>query len=234
MEFTLLWAALADVGSMLVLIRWQARRGHFPTDLGNLGDRALGAALTGLVVGRLAAMVLQDVNPLTHPADIVIVRSGVHAGFAALGALGYLAVTARRRLVEMSDALAPAALVGLAGWHAGCLFRGSCLGAPSGLPWAYALPGSTVTRHPVELYAALLFALAGVGLGVWQRRRPPSRGVVAALAIVATGGIRWATELMRPGLGLGQVTWYAIAIVLGLLGLLAVGFRGRASVKRPA
>ena len=229
MEFTLLWAAATGVGMALIMARTEKRLGLIPTETDGLGDLILGAAVTGLITGRLAAMLLSGTSPLTHPADILIVRSGVDTGFASLGALTFVTLTSRRHLTGAFDALAPAVLAGLAGWHAGCLYRGACLGTTSSLPWAIAQPGSAVTRHPVEIYAALLFLGAGLLLLWWLRRGIRSAGVVGATALGIAGAIRLATESLRPSLGSGPIGWYLAAIVIGLIGVLVTSLRGRRS-----
>ncbi|MDH5373606.1 MAG: prolipoprotein diacylglyceryl transferase, partial [Acidimicrobiia bacterium] len=164
----------------------------------------------------LAAMVLTGTNPFTHPADIILIRGGVHTGFASIAALLFLAWSLRRSNLLAFDELAPAALAGLAGWQGGCMFRGTCLGTRSDLPWAFAEPGSELTRHPTEIYAALLFLAAAVGAFLLLRRgtRP---GLLAATSLVVAGSIRLITEPIRPSLDSGPIWWYTAAIGLGLL-----------------
>jgi prolipoprotein diacylglyceryltransferase len=225
MEFTLLWAAITAVGLALLMAGWEKRLGLIPPESGNLSDLILGAAVTGLITGRLASMFLSGTNPITHPGDILIVRSGVDTGFASLGALTFAALTSRRHLVGTMDGLGPAAMAGLAGWQSGCLFRGACLGTTSSLPWAVAQEGSNVTRHPVEIYAALLFVAAGLSLLVWLRRGVKSAGAAGAAALGIAGAIRLATEPMRPSLGPGPIGWYAAAMAIGTIGVI-VSFIG--------
>ncbi|MFW2339352.1 MAG: prolipoprotein diacylglyceryl transferase family protein, partial [Acidimicrobiia bacterium] len=182
----------------------------------------LGAAIVGLVVGRLAAMILTGTNPITHPADMILIRGGVDTGFASVGALVYLAFALRRGGWRAADAIAPAALAGLAGWHGGCLFRGTCLGTRSELPWALSEPGSDLTRHPTELYAALLFlGVALVALTLLPRSLP--RSAVFFLGLASAGLIRLVTEPIRPSLGSGPIWWYSTAALLGVI-LLGVAF----------
>jgi prolipoprotein diacylglyceryltransferase len=169
-------------------------------------------------------MVGDGVNPILHPADILIVRGGVATGPASLGALAWVAWAGRHRLWQVADGLSAAALAGLAGWHAGCLTRHACLGTPSDLPWAYAQRGSGVTRHPVEVYAAILLAVAAVAVGFWRWRRPPRPGVAASLALAVAGGARLVTEPLRPALSHEPVPWYLAAVVVGLF---AVWWRAR-------
>ena len=225
MEFTLLWAAATGIGLALLMGKWEERLGLVPQTTGALSDRIVGAAVTGLIFGRLAAMFLTGTNPLTHPGDILIVRSGVDTGFASLSGLTFVLLISRRRLAETIDALGPAALAGLAGWHGGCLYRGACLGTTSSLPWAVAQEGSDVTRHPVEIYAALLFLAAGLLL-LWKLRRGlGSAGAVGAMALGIAGAIRLATESLRPSLGPGPLGWYLAAIVLGTVGVIVARIR---------
>ena len=207
MEFTLLWAALTALAFLWVGTRlWPDRLPDHAT------DRMIGAAAAGLFVGRLTAMITQGVNPLANPADILIIRGGVHTGAAAIGGIGAYLWTSKWRL-DWLDATAPAALLGLAGWHAGCLWRGACLGTDSTLPWAWSQPGSLVTRHPVELYAAL-----GLTAGAWIVSRLPWRLLTrAGTALALAGLVRLATEPMRPSITGGPVGWYLAAIAAGVV-----------------
>lgn len=217
MEFTLLWQAATGVLVVLAVVRLQQRRGLVARDVG-LGDRMVGAAAAGLLVGRLSALVSQGVNPFLSPADILVVRGGVHTGTASLAALATLAWGLRGHLWPGLDAAAPAALTGLAGWHAGCVFRSACLGTISDLPWALALPGSVITRHPVELYAAGLYVLAAAG-GLWVGTRWPP-GVLAGAGLMTAALVRLTTQPLRPAIGSGPVAWYAVGAAAGLIVVL--------------
>lgn len=214
MEFTLLWAALTGAGAAWVGLKiWNERLPERSTDL------LIGTALAGLLVGRITAMVAQGVNPVTNPFDIIIVRGGVSTAAASAAALLTLAWPARRNPAVM-DSLAPAVLFGLAGWQAGCLWRGACLGAASELPWAWSGPTSDITRHPVEIYAALLL-LAGawvVGRLGW---RPLLR---AGSGLAVAGAARLLTEPLRPSLSGGPIGWYAAALALGVVVALFGGW----------
>lgn len=221
MEFTLLWAALTAVA-----LGWMGLR-FWPDRIPEHAfDRLLGAGVTGLVVGRLTAMVAQGVNPLANPGDFIIVRGGVHTGAASLAFLGMLAWSTRGERSGI-DALAPATLLALAGWHAGCLWRGACLGAPSDLPWAWTLEAGVVTRHPVEIYTAL-----GLALGAWlvaQLGWRPFLRSGAALAVAA--GMRLLTEPLRPSITGGPVAWYVAGVVAG--GILIAVARTRSEPGPP-
>lgn len=205
MELDLLWAALTAGAAMWLGTRiWHRGLPERPM------DHLIGPAVIGLFAGRIAALVGQGVNPLAHPLDIVVVRGGVSTGVAATTALVAFA-WAVRRTPSAADALAPAALAGLAGWHAGCLWRGACLGAASGLPWAWSSSASDITRHPVEIYAAIGLLVGGYVVG-----RLPWRPLLrAGTALALAGSVRLITEPLRPGLSGGPEWWYAAAVVVG-------------------
>lgn len=207
MEFTLLWAVLTAAALAWLGLRWWPDR--LPE---SAVDRMLGAGLAGLVAGRLTAMVSQGINPLTDPADVIIIRGGVHTGAAVVAFVAALLWSTRRHRPAL-DALAPAVLLGLAGWHGGCLWRGSCLGTRSDLPWAWALDAGAISRHPVEIYAAL-----GLAIGAWWVSRLGWRPWWrAGTALTIAAGVRLVTEPLRPSISGGPVVWYVSGVVVGLL-----------------
>jgi len=227
MEFTLLAAAAFSVAGFWLMLRWEAPRGNAAGCAVDLWDAGLTSAIVGLFVGRLTAMVSAGINPLTDPFQIILIRSGVSTTAAAVATLAAFALLSRRDLIAASDAIAPSALAALAGWHAGCLPTNACHGTESALPWAWALPGSEITRHPVELYAVLGLAAAAVALAIWKQRGRPPIGAPASVALMAAGGMRLITEPMRISLDGGPVLLYAAGVVLGGAGLVASYVRRR-------
>lgn len=212
MEFTLVFAALTGVAAAWAAVRVLAGAGKIPPEVEHPTDRLLGAALVGLAIGRLAAMVDDGVNPLTNPGDALIVRAGVDTGFASLAAVGALAWSTRNRLPDLMDALAPAALAGLAGWQAGCVWRGTCLGTPSELPWAWTLTDGGVTRHPTELYTAVLLVAAALVVA----RLPTRAWVGTGAALAAAAASRLLTQPIRPSLTGGATAWYVTGVIVGI------------------
>jgi prolipoprotein diacylglyceryltransferase len=221
MEFTLLWAALTAFAAATLMLRLRPLDDpHRPL------DRIVGAAVVGMFAGRLAAILEAGINPVSNPGQLLLIRGGVDTMWASLAGFATLAWPLRQNLPAL-DNLAPAALVALSGWHAGCVWRSTCLGSASDLPWAWALPGSDVTRHPVELYAAIGFAVSAL---IFARLSLPS-GALTGLAVFSSALTRLLTEPMRPSIGGGPIAFY---IVAGLVGLVAVALSYRRSLTRSA
>ena len=235
MEFSLLGTAAIGVAAFWAMLRWEAPRGNAAGCAVSLWDTGLTAAIAGLFIGRIAAMLSAGINPLSDPGQILLIRSGVSTPAVAIGALGVFALLARSDLIAAADGIAPAALAGLAGWHAGCVTSNACLGTESDLPWAMTLPGSVITRHPVDLYAAIGLAIAAVLLAVWKQRGRPAAGVVAGTAILAASAVRLATEPLRISLHGGPVVLYALGIIAGMaiVGASVIGRRRATRTARP-
>ena len=219
MEFTLLAAAAIAGTAAYAMLWWEAKHGNAARCAGNLWEIGLVSTVAGIFIGRIVAMLIDGVNPIAHPMDVILVRSGVSTVGASLGAAAVFTLQARKNTITMADGISAAALAGLAGWHAGCLVRGSCLGTASDLPWAIAQTGSTVTRHPVGIYAAILLVAAAVAVAWWKAYRRPPEGSPAAIAVVAAAATRLVTEPFQPSISGGPVWFYATGLALGI-GLL--------------
>ena len=217
MEFTLLAAAAIAGAAAYVMLWWEARHGNAARCTGNLWEIGLVSAVAGIFIGRIVAMLIDGVNPIAHPMDVILVRSGVSTAGATVGAAAVFVFQARRSTITMADGISAAALAGLAGWHAGCLVRGTCLGTASDLPWAIAQAGSDVTRHPVGIYAALMLGAAAIGLAWWKAYRRPPAGAPAALAVIAAAGTRLVLEPLQPSISGGPVWFYATGLVIGIV-----------------
>jgi len=215
MEFTLLGSVAVAALFMYGVVRFESGRTNAADCTKDVWDALISAAVVGVAVGRLAAMMQAGTNPISHPGDILIVRAGVDTVTASVAALTTYVVLTRSDPWWLADSAAPAALAGITGWHGGCVVRDACLGTPSDLPWAVTQSGSAISRHPVEIYAALLLGLAVVLLILWKRHRPGA-GVIAAVAIGVASATRWITEPLRPGLGNDLSWWYASATIAAI------------------
>ncbi|REK35055.1 MAG: hypothetical protein DWQ20_06450, partial [Actinobacteria bacterium] len=82
MEFTLLWAALTAVAAAWLGTRvWRASLPDSPT------ERIVSSAAAGLLVGRIAEMIGQGINPITNLSDLLIIRGGVSVPAASVAAI---------------------------------------------------------------------------------------------------------------------------------------------------
>lgn len=216
MEFTLLARAAVAIGAMWLMIRWEAKRGNAAGCAVDIWDTALMSVVGGVLIGRVVAMTSAGINVFTDPGQIILIRSGISTTAAALGAIAIFAFIARTDVIGGFDAVAPAALAALAGWQSGCIATNECLGTASDLPWAYALSGSDVTRHPVELYAAILLAIGAIGIALWKQHGRPAPGAPAGVALTVAAGVRLTTEPMRVSLGGGPIALYVAGVIAGV------------------
>ena len=229
MEFSLLGAAAMGVAGLWLTVRFLDRDGSLTHDAPAAFDRLLGAAMVGLATGRLWAILEAGTNPFAHPLDLFLIRAGVDTLGATLGATVALVWSNRRRLPRALDASAAPVAAGLAGWHAGCLVRGACLGTPTDLPWA--VTAGAVGRHPVEVYAAVgLVVVAVVAATLWRRALP---GTATWFGVAGIAGVRLLTEPLRLHLGGGRVGFYALGLAFGVIGLVASQARQRSGAPQP-
>ncbi len=216
MAFDLLIRAFLAVGALWLVLRWEAKRGNAVECARDLFDAALTAGALGILVGRIGAMLHAGVSPLTDPGQILLVRSGIATVPAAVTAVVTLGSFGRRHLWQTYDAVAPAAVAALSAWQGSCFVGDACLGIPSDLPWAIALSGSDVTRHPVGIYECLALAAVAFGLVVVKQTRRPPVGMASGIALAGVGVIRLAMEPMKLSIDGGPTWFYALATAVGL------------------
>ncbi len=243
------WYGLTLALAMLVayaVADHETRRRRLPAGL--VADSVLWVAAAALVGGRLL-YVLQNGLPdlAAHPAHLLMVWTGGLSFYGGL-ATGLIAIVvlARRRGVDWLTALdvaAPAAAVGQAIGHVGCLIGGDSAGIPTTVPWAvvYRNPGAMAPLgtplHPTQAYEAL--ALLGLFVVLWSLRRRAALTVPGALAASYLGGlaaIRFALFFLRdePSVLFGLKTAQLIGIAIGILAIgLALLARRRSRPVNP-
>jgi phosphatidylglycerol:prolipoprotein diacylglycerol transferase len=106
-----------------------------------------------------------------------------------------LAKRRRLRLLEVSDLLIPAVLLGLGTGRVGCFLNGCCFGQSTTAPWAVKNPFG-VASHPTQLYetiaCVLLFALTW-----WRWRHRRFQGEVVFIGILGYAIWRFFNEGLR-------------------------------------
>src|SRR5690606_2680204 len=180
---------------------------------------------------------------LDNPLEALAVWHGgmsFHGG--VLGVIAAAALFARlrdRSMLEIGDAIAAAAPIGLFFGRIANFINGELFGRVTDVPWAVVFPqGGPEPRHPSQLYEAGLEGLVLFGIMTWfawRPRDPDSNGRLAGIFLIGYGIARIFAELFRepdPHLGFlvgGLTMGQLLSLPLILVGaLLVVRSHGRA------
>jgi len=223
--------AVAAATALWLARREAQRRGIAPE---TVTDAAIWVGAAALVGGRALYVVQNELGTLSvDPAHVVMVWMGGLSFYGALiGALLALAVIARRqgiRFLTLLDVAAPAAAIGQAIGHLGCLIGGDSYGIPTSLPWAvvYQNPNAMaplgVPLHPTQAYEAIL--LAALFAALWLGRERLARlgdGAVAGAYLLGLAAIRFGLFYLRdePSVLLGLKTAQLIGLGIAFLAIL--------------
>jgi phosphatidylglycerol:prolipoprotein diacylglycerol transferase len=216
------YGLLAAVGLILALslsLRTAALTGVSPDRLWNAGLFALIAAF---VLSRLL-LVLENLHTfLAFPILLLMVPSltPLGLGLTAVATAIYL----RTRSIDMLNALdawTPCATLAWIFLALGHFAEGSDPGLPSRLPWAVALPSSSLKLHPVAIYVAIAAAALTVLLlkHLSHRHR---EGDTAALGLAASGLVQFLLSFLREpayydntlGRLLDPIQWLSIGMIV--------------------
>lgn len=188
-------------------------------------DAAVYVIVLSVLFARLAYVLMDWDEYAGNPVSILQVQLGglsVHGGVVG-GALG-LWIFFRRRgmgMFEYGEPILPALALCTGIGRIGCFLNGCCHGAPSALPWAFALPemGDGIARHPVQLYALgldILLFFALYKARAWRRKE----GDWLAFFFIGYGIVRFIIEIFRSGVssvvgtfGLTWAQWFSVALV---------------------
>jgi phosphatidylglycerol:prolipoprotein diacylglycerol transferase len=206
------WYGLTYLASFVlcfVLARHRAARAPFASAGWTSRDveDLLFWVVIGVVVGGRLGYVLfykpgyYAANPLEA---LALWKGGMSFHGGLLGVIAAFFGYAWRRgrpVLEVGDLVAPVVPVGLALGRLGNFINGELWGrvADASLPWAMVFPqsGSSLPRHPSQLYQ---FALEGVLLFVllwWYSRKPRPLGRVSAAFLVGYAVLRFVAEYFR-------------------------------------
>ncbi len=223
-HLALRWYALAYLAGLLagfwVIRRLMRHPALWPGDRAPMApgraDDLLTAIILGVILGgRLGyALFYQPLHFGAQPLDIVKVWEGgmsFHGGFLGVVAAGLW--FARRHGVppmQLSDAMALVAPIGLFFGRLANFVNAELWGRPTRLPWGVIFPGAAAqdcpgvapglcARHPSQLYEAGLEGLL-LGLLLWflVRRGALKRpGLVTGVFLAGYGAARFAVEFVR-------------------------------------
>jgi phosphatidylglycerol---prolipoprotein diacylglyceryl transferase len=233
---------VSAVGVAIWLARREGRRRRIDSQI--VSDAAIWVGAAALVGGRVLYVIQNDLASLTeHPTHLLMVWMGGLSFYGGLIAgLVALVVFARRRRISVLAALdvaAPAAAIGQAIGHLGCLVGGDSYGIATNLPWAviYRNPNAMaplgVPLHPTQAYEAILLTALFVGLCLNRRRVSALRdGTVASSYLLGLSAIRFGLFYLRDepavllGLKTAQLIGLGIAVVAIVLFIAARQARG--------
>ncbi len=164
-------------------------------------------AVVGVVLGGRLGYVLfyKPAHYLGHPLEILQVWQGgmsFHGGLlGVLVALYVFGRSRRRQFLEVGDFVAPSVPTGLMAGRLGNFINGELWGraADPALPWAMVFPqsGTSIARHPSQLYQALLEGLLLFVLLWFYARRKHPVGRVSGAFLVGYGVFRFIAEFFR-------------------------------------
>lgn len=246
------WYALAYIVGLVLgwrlLRRILARPGWLmrPEDA---DDLLFYATLGVMIGGRLGYVVFyQAAHYLASPLDILYVwRGGMSFHGGLVGVLLAAWLLARRRglpFLEIGDALALVAPLGLLLGRIANFINGELWGRVSEVPWAVIFPGAgPEPRHPSQLYEAALEGLLLLAIMQWlawgRRRDPAERGLPSGVFLAGYGLCRLLVEHFREpdaqlGFLLGSITMgQLLSLPMLLAGLwLIVRSRGVGAARR--
>lgn len=231
------WYGLILVAAAAVAIWLAQREGRRRgIDSGTVSDAVIWVGGAALIGGRVLYVIQNELGSLAeHPAHILMVWMGGLSFYGGLfGGLLALVVFARRRRISVLgafDIAAPAAAIGQAIGHIGCLIGGDSYGIPTDLPWAvvYRNPGAMAPQgiplHPTQAYEAIL--LAALFVGLWLGRERLGRlgdGTVAGVYLLGMAVIRFGLFYLRdePAVLFGLKTAQLIGLGIAILAVVVL------------
>lgn len=199
-----------------------------------VSDAVIWVGLAALVGGRLLYVIQNELGSLaSHPAHILMVWMGGLSFYGGLiaGLLALVVFAWRRGLPVLAvlDVAAPAAAIGQAIGHLGCLVGGDSYGIPTDLPWAViyrnpaAMAPQGIPLHPTQAYEAVLLGLLFVGLWIGRERLGRiGDGALAAAYLLGLAAIRFGLFFLRdePGVLFGLKTAQLIGLAIAALAVV--------------
>jgi phosphatidylglycerol:prolipoprotein diacylglycerol transferase len=227
-------ALIAAVAVAYLIARRGTRRAGIPDAA--LADGVIWVGIAALVGGRMLFEIQNDLPMLSDdPMHALMVWDG---GLSFLGgliaALIALVIYARRNGLPVgivADAAAPAAAIGQAIGHFGCIITGDSSGIPTTLPWAFvyrnpaAMAPHNIALQPTQAYEAI--ALVGLFAILWlgrERLAHLGAGAPAGVYLVGVAVIRFSLFFLRDEAPVfaGLKTAQILSVGIGAAGALVL------------
>lgn len=223
-DLQLRWYALAYIAGLLIgwriVVALMKRPRIWPGDTAPLAPKQVEDLLTAIILGvvlggRLGYVVFyQPGYYLSHPLEILKVWEGgmsFHGGFLGVVVAGlWFCRRARAPAMQVSDAMALVAPIGLFLGRIANFVNAELWGRPTDLPWGVIFPGSAAqdcpgivpglcARHPSQLYEA---GMEGLILGavlflLLSRGALKHPGLVTGVFLFGYGLSRFIVEVFR-------------------------------------
>ncbi|MFP5343936.1 MAG: prolipoprotein diacylglyceryl transferase [Candidatus Limnocylindria bacterium] len=238
---------VAIVGAVGIAQRAAGLRGISSKDV---SDGAIWVGIAALVGGRLLFVVQNELPTLVdHPAILAMVWMGGLSFYGGLiGGLIALTIFARRRglsVLAVLDVTAPAAAIGQAIGHVGCLIGGDSYGIRTDLPWAVIYRNSAtmapqgIPLHPTQAYEAILIALLFAAIWLARTRlQQLGDGVTASAYLLGLAAIRFGLFFLRDEapvfMGLKTAQWLGVGIAVAAVAMYIVARARARSIDIPS
>jgi phosphatidylglycerol:prolipoprotein diacylglycerol transferase len=230
------WYGLTYLVAFGLFLFLAARRAAMPQFAGlgwkrqDVEDLLFWGVLGVVVGGRVGyALFYKPGQYLANPLEILMVWKGgmsFHGGL--IGVIAAMVLYARQRgrpFLQVMDLVAPCVPTGLASGRVGNFINGELWGraADPSLPWAMVFPqsGSTIARHPSQVYQFLLEGLLLFVLLWWYGSKARPTGQVASAFMVGYGIFRFIAEYFREpdsflgllALGMSMGQWLCLPMI---------------------
>ncbi|MCA0402350.1 MAG: prolipoprotein diacylglyceryl transferase [Proteobacteria bacterium] len=214
------------------LARFRTKRYKLAWTDEEISDLIFYGALGVIIGGRLGYVLFYNTKELIHsPLSIFKIWEGgmsFHGGLiGVLIAMCLFAHRTKKRLIDITDFIAPLIPIGLGLGRIGNFINGELWGRPTNLPWAMVFPTADgQPRHPSQLYE---FGLEGVFLFIllwWYTSKPRALGKASGLFLVGYACSRLLIECFRePDEQLGFIlfNWLTMGQLLSIP-MLIIGF----------
>jgi phosphatidylglycerol:prolipoprotein diacylglycerol transferase len=149
-------------------------------------------------------------EPWWEPVAIWHGGMSFHGGLTGVLVVLWIWCRSRRApVLNVADCLALVAPIGLFLGRIANFINGELVGRQSNLPWAMIFPGDSISRHPSQIYEAILEGPVLLAVLWWVRSWKNRRdGQIAAMFIIAYAIFRFLVEFTRePDKQLGYVAF---------------------------
>src|SRR5450631_1802494 len=216
---------LIGFGAAWWLARWRARRPGSTWTALDIDDLIFYCCL-GVILGGRAGWCLiygHDVIAENWLNAFHIWDGGMSFHGGLTGVIVAAMIFARlkhKRIPDVFDFLAPLPGIGIMAVRIGNFINSELWGKPTDLPWGFGVPdaqGQLVSRHPSQLYEAVLEGLLPFVVLWWYTRNPRPRLAPTGLFLLLYGCGRFTVEWVRlPDANIGYLlgNWLTMGMLL--------------------